>query len=205
MVRNFGPNDRCELSIQSPPGIYAKPNERHIGELPTTLMCHLTMGRSFLCILSFSAVWHHLAPSACSLLSDDRLELNHCRFDNFVVEQTNEDKNMPATKNSLRLLRTRFFGRGAMRENFPINDHAQPEIYPTCSTVMRHAAEGNKRRSSSIDLKPDQKLQTSSGLVVGNLGSALKFWRGRRGKDKEWNQNDLWANQNLNAFCLTLT
>ena len=110
MVRNFGPNDRCELSIQSPPGIYAKPNERHIGELPTTLMCHLTMGRSSCAsfLFLFGIIWH---LSACSLLSDDRLELNHCHFDNFVVEQTNEDKNMPATKNLLRLLRTRFFGR----------------------------------------------------------------------------------------------
>ena len=67
-----------------------------------------------------------------------------------------------------------------MREDWPVRDHAQPKIHPTCSIVMRHAAEGNKRRSSSIDLKPDQKLQTSSGLVVGNLGSALTFWRERR-------------------------
>ena len=39
----------------------------------------------------------------------------------------------------------------------------------TCSIVMRHAAEGNKRRSSNIDLKPDQKLQRSAGRVLGNL------------------------------------
>jgi len=39
----------------------------------------------------------------------------------------------------------------------------------TCSIVMRHAAEGNKRRSSNIDLKPDQNLQMSAGRVLGNL------------------------------------
>ena len=60
-----------------------------------------------------------------------------------------------------------------------IQPNTQAANHRTCSIVMRHAAEGNKRRSSNIDLKPDQKLQRSAGRVLGNLRDRENCQRNR--------------------------